>query len=77
MFKQWKVAGNSIINKTFKEKLIDNLTFYTSAPHTVTNQTPAEIFIGRNRTRIDLVEPHDDDDYDELFLWYGGPTKGV
>ena len=72
------MAWNSIINKTFKEKLIDILTSYTSTPHTDTNRTPAEIFIGRNtRTRIDLMKPHGDDDYDELFLWYGGPTKGV
>ena len=28
-------------------------------PHTVTNWTPTEMFIGRNiRTRIDLIKPH-------------------
>ena len=24
-----------------------------------------------------MWDPHDDDDDDELFLWYGWPTKGV
>ena len=35
------------------------LTSHRSTPHIVINQTPAEMFIGRNiRTRIDLIKPH-------------------
>ena len=42
------------------ERLVDSLASYRSTPHTITNQTPAGMFIGRNiRTRIDLIKPHD------------------
>ena len=47
-------------NKTLKERLNDFLTSYRSTPHTVTNWTPAEMFIVSNiRTRIDLIKPRD------------------
>ena len=40
------------------ERLVDSLASYRSRPHTITNQTPAGMFIGRNiRTRIDLIKP--------------------
>ena len=53
------LESNYCNNKTLKERLFDFLTSYRSTPHTVTNRTPAEMFIGRNtRTRIDLIKPH-------------------
>ena len=53
------LESNYCNNKTLKERLFDFLTPYRSTPHTFTNRTPAEMFIGRNtRTRIDLIKPH-------------------
>ena len=53
------MESNYCNNKTLKERLIDFLTSYRSIPHTVTNRTPREMFIGRNiRTRFDLIKPH-------------------
>ena len=53
------LESNYCNNKTLKERLFDFLTSYRSTPHTVTNRTPAELFIGRNfRNRIDLIKPH-------------------
>ena len=53
------LESNYCNNKTFKERLFDFLTSYRSTPHTVTNQMPAEMFIGRNiRTRFDLIKPY-------------------
>ena len=53
------LESNYCNNKTLKERLFDFLTSYRSTPHTVTNGTPAEMFIGRNiRTRIDLINSH-------------------
>ena len=53
------LESNCCNNKTLKERLIDFSTFFRSTRHTVTNRTPAELFIGRNiRTRIDLIKPH-------------------
>ena len=53
------LESNYCNNKTLKERLFDFLTPYRSTSHTVTNRTPAEMFIGRNtRTRIDLIKPH-------------------
>ena len=53
------LESNYCNNKNLKEKLIEFLTSYRSTLHTVTNGTPAEMFIGRNtRTRIDLIKPN-------------------
>ena len=53
------LESNYSNNKTLKERLFDFLTSYRSTPHTVTNQMPVEMFIGRNmRTRIDLIKPY-------------------
>ena len=53
------LESNYCNNKTLKERLTDFLTSYRSTPHTITNRTPAEMFIGRNiKTRIDLIKPH-------------------
>ena len=53
------LESNYFNNNTLKGRLFDFLTSYRSTPHTVTNRTPAELFIGRNiRTRIDLIKPH-------------------
>ena len=53
------LESNYCNNKTLKERLFDFLASYRSTSHTVTNRTPAEMFIGRNiRTRIDVIKPH-------------------
>ena len=53
------LESNYCDSKTLKERLFDFLTSYRWTPHTVSNRTPAEMFIGRSiRTRIDLIKPH-------------------
>ena len=53
------LESNYFNNNTLKGRLFDFLTSYRSTPYTVTNRTPAELFIGRNfRNRIDLIKPH-------------------
>ena len=42
------LESNYCSNKTLKERLIDFLTYSRSTSHTVTNRTPAEVFVGRN-----------------------------
>ena len=53
------LESNYCNNKTLKERLIDFLPLNILTPHTVINQAPAEMFIGRNiRTRTDGIKPH-------------------
>lgn len=45
---------------SLQSNLTQFLRQYRKAPHTTTDQSPAQLFLGRNiRTRIDLVRPDD------------------
>lgn len=47
---------------TLKRKLANWLLVYRNTPHTTTNETPAQLFLGRPlRMRIDLIRPSLDD----------------
>ena len=68
--KIWVDKGNELYNRLMKSSLEKNAIEMDST-HNGEKSVVVERFIRTLRNKSD------DDEEDELFLWYGWPTKGV